>query len=436
MNNDPTLKELSPYMRPSTSRGILPWMKDAYVPLSASSLYKLRSGIEIEQRSERLAFDESAYEYFKEMEHTSSEHLRFITRFEGDITQELSNVPEVSVAITVASDQEGDNLYTTLEQYALQSPSVPFEVILFLNKVKGVGDSTATLNALHLFKKEYPDFPVAAFDYEFSEQMPLGYIKKVLHDTVALRHFRANSQNPTILLSDSDVHRTHPHYTMHMLNALDDTSIDIVAGHLDWDNDAFLRFPELHFTTRLHQLVDHAIYNKAGEMITSGTATAMRLSTYCEIGGTPPVGRGEDVMHGLTIQARRGNAASIVRPHADAIVETSARRTVAALKQGFAPNETWRFRSDENDRAMRLAYKANSLSENDPFGDGLEERMRLLARRVLGVYSTELHSELFMYAFNELGVSAKIDRTKEGVAIDDFDASAAIAAMQAYRNLK
>lgn len=424
------LPETSVYDVPPSSLGVLPWMETVEIPSARSSLSRLFAELDVGGQTERYSFNENAERYFRKLEAASSNYFLAIAGFEEYLVDDLGPA-ETTVAIAVASDQEGDNIYTTLEQYAGQSVSSDFDIVLFLNKTKAGGDDRQTLAAIELFTKNYPDFPVKTFCHEFSEQMPIGYIKKMLHDTVALHHLRNESEDPVIILGDGDTRRIHPRYIQRILESFNDKSVDIVTGHLDWDHDAFLQFPELHFATRLYQLADYAIHSRDGRKVTPGAATAMRLGSYCEMEGTVDVARGEDVLHGLKIEAIRGDATSIVHPHPEAVLETSARRNVVAFQQGYAPNETWKLRSRAQD-AMVRSYTADTNERRESVSlHELEGSMRKLAKRVIDVYDESFEVGLFQEALGELGVDATLKRSS-CATITRFDASQALEARRDY----
>lgn len=428
----PTQDDIAGYEMPPAARGTLPWMNEVEIAHEKSPLSELFLDVSVETREERLPFRESAELYFRNMRAVSPNYFRDIVAFERSIRSHPADIPEATLAIAVASDQEGENIYDTLREYAKQSVASEFETVLFLNKTSQGGDNGPTYAALDSFKAAYPEFAVNTFYYEFPQQMPIGFIKKILHDSVAYRHFLNGSADPVMLLGDADTRFVSPRHVEHVLAAFKDETVDIVAGHFDWDQEAFLQFPELHFATRLYQIVNHAIHVSDGHKITPGPATAMRISSYCEMGGTPAVKRGDDILHGLTVEAMRGSADTIVYPHTDAVVQASARRSVAALNQGYAPNETWKLRSLSQDMIIRNAEKTNirRTELRDP-----ELRLRALAKRVIDVYRPDYTDGLFEAALGELGVTATVDRNSD-VTLLDFDATDALTKLHRYKDKK
>ncbi|HSX06621.1 MAG TPA: hypothetical protein VLG92_02790 [Candidatus Saccharimonadia bacterium] len=428
------------WLRPPTSLPISPWMDEVTIVPHQTSLARMEQNYQdVEHREGALDFHVEADVYFKDLHDAQPEYYDFISTFEHEMSNRWPvNGRSTTVAIAAASHEEHDKLYSTLEQFARNRVENDHEVVVFLNRPAAIGDMQGqrTFAAMRRFMDDYPDFPVRVFSHIFDHEEPIGKIKRILHDTVALRHHRANSDDPFMVLCDADTIDLSSDFVTEMtLPMKKDLLIDSVAGHLDWDREAFRNHPELHFATRLYQLIDHTLHYRDNRKVTPGAATAIRLSTYCAIKGTVEDSRGEDVALGIAISKMRGGWHTITYPGPDCVLHTSARRSIAALQNGLAPNEKWRmdFRAKQPDIRLAGAKIARNTQFNMLGGLALSERLRFLGLRVIVNYPGGHDPALYENALVDLGVAAKLGPSPEHVSFEVFDPHLAISTIQSLK---
>lgn len=416
------------YERPPTALAPPAWMHEVAVEEGSTGIARLARGLGVlpERGLEPLEFYQESTIYLDELQLQEPEHFAYLVAYERELAQRWPADRPITVAIAAASHEEGENLKHTLEQYAALPNQDEFEVVVFLNDTDhplGSQENAKELtqDSLRQFIHEHPDFPVRYFNRSYeSGGATIGSIKKLLHDVVILRHNRAGSKDPILILNDADLISLSSQYVAEMVEPLrNDPALDAVAGHLDWDAANYYRFPELHFATRLYQIINRTLYLRSGDVPTPGASTAVRMSSYCAAGGTARVGRGEDVLLGLSLASIRGSNGSVVHPASpECILETSSRRDVMALRQGLAPNEKWKMGIDVHDPRVRSHAHKKPVREVSLWEDNLADRMKAIAQKVIDVYQPCPNPELLVKAFGTLGVDACVGRHSRVLGLD------------------
>lgn len=295
---------------------------------------------------------------------------------------------DVVVTIPVAGHQEADNIYRTLEAYLDQTmPRDRFEIDLYVNNPvtnsRGIAlDSDNTLTEIERFRTDHPELPVRVFH----EVLPrndakIGKIRKTLVDSVLQRHkdrLDQGSDKDLVLVSnDADAIRVNPQYLETMLGTLKNNErLDAVLGQIDWDNKAYVNYPEVHIGTRLYQFFDTIVRNKEGLIAaTSGANTAFRASMYAAVGGYKATNAdGFDIDIAEDVELGRDMRAGRYRTGIDPVgfggvkgsrIETSARRAIWTWQTHMdSPYNQWNYGFSADDDAVR-DIKIDSLSPRD-----------------------------------------------------------------------
>jgi hypothetical protein len=296
------------------------------------------------------------------------EHQAIVTSLAEQITA-MHPTTEIVVAMPVAGHQEGDNIYRTLSAYLDQSlDRERFELVLYVNHpvTDPSGRPTSaqqTLDEITRFQRDHPDFPVQVM-YERLERSDatIGNIRKRLNDAIIKRSLdrtETPGQDLIVVSNDADTIQMSNIYLENFINKYRaNPNVDAMLGQLDWDNDAFIRYPELHVATRLFLYHDIIERRAGGNIGSSGANFSMKMKNYAAVGGYASNSRvGEDVELGRALKAARhggtreavgyaGNAASRL--------ETSARRA-AYVYETFndAPYNQWSYSFSADDDAVR-----------------------------------------------------------------------------------
>jgi hypothetical protein len=397
------------------------------------------------RRSESLpVFSTEATAYFVNMAINRTPYYDLVARAEADLAKRWPLQDErVTVAIAVASHQEGEVLYDTLLHYANESDVRQFEVLLFLNRPdrdsKGRPTNDRRSNTfLRKFMNEYPEVPIRTFTHTFEGSSTIGAIKGMLHDVTALRHLRAGSVDPIMILNDADLKHASQGYIDAMVTPFDqDAATDVVMGHLDWDHADFKQFPQLHVATRLYQMIDRFRRHQAGIKMMAGANTAIRLSTYCAAGGTPHLERGEDIAVGQSVRDLRGGIHTFSEPlTAEGIIQSSLRRSIVAMRQGLGPNEKWKMGFGVHDDTVRDSAKLQQMRNRSSRDQSkLASHIRYLTERVINAYGEDVPVNRYETVLGELGIKAVVSGEAGRRSLSKTDMAEAFNTLEAFRAL-
>ncbi len=358
---------------------------------------KRRSKTLVENPSAPLNPSTETTEYFS---HQEKDHIDEVRQFATEIGPMPSSV-EIAICIPVAGHQESQNIYDSLKNYTYQTVSKDkFEIILFVNSPKydrsgNPLSSQATLEEINRFKRDFPDMPIRVIQKSYDEPPRIGQLRKILSDVVLYRNLeRKTGQDILIASNDADNKGIAPEYLENFIQLFySDPKIDGSLGQLDWDPEAYIKYPIIHIGTRLFQYLNITGMNRSGRMSSSGANFAYRGSIYAAIGGyVETLSGAEDVAIGQAIIAARGDHKRL--KFAGAIksrLYTNSRRAIKALQDGLSPIEQWNkgFSAfDDEVRKMQLGT-GTDIDFNNPkqvatFKEGLE----YVINRTLDVYES------------------------------------------------
>lgn len=300
----------------------------------------------------------------------------------------LSNAVEAIVAIPVAGHQEQDNIYRTLSAYLNQSLARnKYEIVLYVNhpetdKNGNPTSAQATLDEISRFQADHPELPVRVIYEKLPrEEARIGNIRKLLNDALVKRLLdRGSTDKDLIIISnDADTVSMSDNYLENFTTKFQDNpNIDSMLGQLDWDNESFLHYPELHIGTRLFLYTSIQYRQIGGGLGSSGANFAFRAKSYSAVGGyNPEAALGEDVALGHAFNAARQGASTKkavgFAGNTASRLETSGRRSVYVLENfNDAPINQWDYSFGADDDAVR----AGGLSRPRPdFTKAADRRM-------------------------------------------------------------
>ncbi|MBI3069768.1 MAG: protein kinase [Candidatus Levybacteria bacterium] len=376
-----------------------------------------------------------AQDYFTRQKPEYVEEIKSLAK---QINQPPSPNLKAIVAIPVAAHQEGENIYNTLKTYAYQdAPTDEFEILLFLNYPEKDRQGNPikpdkTLLEVERFKKDYPDLPVRVITKILPlEQANIGTIRKYLSDVALYRHLqRGEKVGDLILISnDADQKGVAPTYISNFLKRFEQNKeVDGLLGQLDWDPEAYVKYPLIHVGTRLFQYLNTIGRFRTGRMPSSGANFAFRGSAYSAVGGyLDNIPGGEDIALGQAIIQGRRNHSSIGYAGArTSRLYTSARRAINALSKSLSPVEQWNRGFSVFDDEIRKFQQGvgEDIDYNNPqhlarLKSGLEE----IINRTLDVYeegeSLGKGAAYYRQALRYLGV--KYELKDDQVAITNMD---------------
>lgn len=308
----------------------------------------------------------------------SEEHLERVRGNAEQIAEQMSEDVKVVVTIPVAGHQEADNIYRTLEAYTTQTLDASnYEIVLYVNHPETDSDGNAldaadTLAEIERFKRDHPDMPIRVMHEALPrDRAKIGYIRKVLVDTALMRHQAVGSGSPLAIVSnDADTIAINPNYLEVMLRELNAGDDDAVVGQVDWDNRAYVNYPEVHIGTRLFQFFDVGLRVHEGRvMSTSGANTAFSAASYAAVGGYDDSEElGEDVVLGRDFLAARDGTDRTPIGFGGVVgsrIETSARRSIFTwLQHHDAPYRQWHYPFGADDDDVR-GINVDTLSPAD-----------------------------------------------------------------------
>lgn len=314
--------------------------------------------------------------------------------------------PELVVAIPVAGHQESQNIYRTLEQYTTQTASPEqFELALLVNhpETDSEGNPTSvqeTLEEIGRFRGDYPDLRISVLYQPLArEEAKIGRIRKLLSDSILMRSQQQNWSGDFLIAgNDVDTIEVSDYYVENLIEQGDSSErVDGFYGHLDWDYNAFVVYPQVHIGTKYMQLLGLMNRMRSGKVESSGANFAYRASSYAAVGGFDEDAEiGEDVIMGSAIRlARRGALRHEPIKHAGIFksrVMTSARRAVDSyINHGQAPALQWNGEFTADDE-----LRVEPEPESEPFDytdteavDGLVEQIEAFINQTNEVYFGE-----------------------------------------------
>lgn len=258
----------------------------------------------------------------------------------------------LTIAIPVASRQEGTTIYQTLKSFSNQSadPAL-YEIVLFENSIKGSDLAYAyTAEEIRRFQANYPYIRVQHFYDELArEQMTIGYLRKLVTDLTLLRYQQRGDfqHDHYISRTDADTCGIHQRYVETFLRKFEQNPFcDAFYGPLDFALEHYAYSPLLYFGHRFQVLLEQVARKKAGyDGGSVGPNVVFRASAYAHAGGYSAMSKcGEDIsLDNILRRLRAGAVQHRTLQCAGSCTRlfSSARRGAKALELGFAPLEQW-----------------------------------------------------------------------------------------------
>ncbi|MBI2601201.1 protein kinase [Candidatus Daviesbacteria bacterium] len=387
-------------------------------------LAKNRSKTLKQNPNAKLNSYQEAQMYFEKQNPAYYQEIKQLT---GQIKEEPSVNLKAIVCIPVAGHQEGGNIYNSLANYLPQDASKDqYEILLFVNypQTDKQGEPVKpdnTLSEIERFRKDHPDVPIRVVVKALPiKQANIGTIRKYLNDIALFRQYQRGPKAEDIILisNDADNKGIAPTYLSNFIQKFEQNpQVDGMLGQLDWDPEAYIKYPLLHIGTRLFQNLAVIGRHRSGRMPSSGANFAFRGSIYAAIGGYLPGSEGgEDIAIGWgIIEGRQDHKRVTFAGTRVSRLYTSARRAIAAIKDGIVPLDQWQkeFSAfDDEIRRMQLGEGEN-INYDDPaqlakFKEGLET----VINKTLDIYEhgerLGKDSEYYQRALRWSGIQYKV----------------------------
>lgn len=351
---------------------------------------KENSGVELDAKTEVIDY----------LSRQDSKYKEEIAKLAESVAQP-SDSKDLIICIPVAGHQEGKNIYDSLKNYTYQDiDRDKFEIQLFVNYPEKdqngkVLDAKETLIEIERFKKDYPDMPITVITKKFKvEEAKIGSIRKFGTDIALYRYYELSKRNKDLIVvsNDADLKGISPSYVSNFINVFrKNPKTDGLLGQLDWDPEAYAKYPLVHIGTRLFQYLAIIGRHRSERMPSSGANFALKASIYAGIGGyLEQLEGGEDIAIGQAILEARKSTTSI--KYAGAGVSrlyTSARRAIKSLEKGLSPVEQWNKGFSAFDDEIRQ-FELNSTTDIDYDDSGIVEKLKndleIVINRTLDVY--------------------------------------------------
>lgn len=320
---------------------------------------------------------------------------------------------DIAVAIPVAGHQEMDTIYNTLSAYLDQTMDRDrYEIVLYVNhpETDQNGNPTyaeETLAEIQRFQNDYPGMNVKViYDKLTRDKANISYIRKVLSDTMVRRTLdrtnNATGEDLIVVSNDADTIRVSNQYLDNFVSRFRQSpDIDAMLGQLDWDNEAYIKYPEIHVATRLF-LYESIMKRRAGGGIeTSGANFTYHLKNYAAVGGYKPgITVAEDVDLGYRFKAARSGAARKKAigygGNVQSRLETSARRAIYTFETfDDAPYNQWNysFSADDDDvRRLTVSKEERDMTDSNVRGEVMRSTENLINRTIRSMGLTSASS--------------------------------------------
>lgn len=296
------------------------------------------------------------------LERQDRSYLEQLQTLNAEIGSPMHQDTKAAICIPVAGTQEAANIYKTLSGYADQTlGSNSYEIILLVNtperfRESKAGDLATTFSEIERVKQDFPDLAIRVADVTIpDDQVNIWNLRKIATDLGVLRANEAGIQNDVLLLSnDADNQGISPDYLKSYVDYFSrHPEKDGAVGNLQYDPQAFIRFPEMAVATEFATRLDQQGF-KNGNVMLFGSNSAIKASTYCAIGGYPSTEvqgmDGEQGWTGHTIRRLRQQKGTLGFVE-DALLTTASRRGV--LQYLRDPNKAVEFGDVKAEELMR-----------------------------------------------------------------------------------
>lgn len=278
--------------------------------------------------------------------------------------QPMDRACELVFCIPVALGQETMTLKRTIEHIRqLDIEPNRCEIVLNLNipvnaiqtEERALSVAT-TIQEVNAASMATGCIPVRFFVQRIVANHTIGFVRKVLHDVVTVRHIARNTQQGDLILvrTDADLTYIHPQYARHLLSLFTaNPNVDLIHGRGDFDLDALLSEPILFVSRLLATTVDEFLRNEGRRVRMGGPNAAMRARAYARVHGFGfKVSIAEDCDLDKRIQSADRHAHNAKTPFIadspvaliggpESVLETSARRAIAAIRNRVPVQYQW-----------------------------------------------------------------------------------------------
>src|SRR3989344_17194 len=234
-------------------------------------------------------------EITKYFERQDNQYLKQLEILNGQIGEPMETNTRLVVCIPVAGHQESKNIYQTLESFAKQKRNPKeFEVLLFVNspertKTESIDEINKTKAEIERAQREFPELQIrVAQTFLPQNDIRIGNIRKILTDLALLRQRSAGITRDLILMSnDADNQGISEEYIDSYIKYFEEhPEKEGAVGNLQYDPNAFIRFPVIHLRQELSTFLDQVGF-KNGNVTLFGGNSAIKSSIYASIGGYP-----------------------------------------------------------------------------------------------------------------------------------------------------
>ena len=225
----------------------------------------------------------------------------------------LTDKCRLSICIPVAAVEEADYIYTALSSFTNQTAEPDsFEIVLFLNCVNSDSSNVAlekTFSEIARFRENHPEIQLHAFYRELPKTIAtIGYIRKLLNDSVLYRHFKREGElgEHILVRADADTRAVNPRFVESYSELFDEhPNVDSFFGKTDWDWESYLSDPVYLVSARMFISIERYMHRRA-DLSGSGPNFAVRAARYADAGGyRPDKDLAEDVQLSQDLKIRR-----------------------------------------------------------------------------------------------------------------------------------
>ena len=353
--------------------------------------------------------------YFEDQRRRYPGYVEELTTLSQQETEGMNEATEAVVALAVAGHQEYNNIYRTLETYAVQQTregdSVwrdrkhpKYEVIIYVNWPEG-SSPEKTLKEIERFKKDHPEVPVRVFQEELKkDEVKVGWIKKKVFDLALLRRKeRGDGADLLIIANDADNVYTSPTYlenVVETMNGPEGENYDALLGRQDLDPEVYRDNPTFHAVMRFWQFMEGIMRHESQMVGTQGRNTVMRSSVYAAIGGNREAEFWADLEFGQLIHLARGENPTI--GYSDtAWVMVDPRREIDKFKKGEPVALTWAdFNERQNVRGASLHRDIENVdllalseaAEDDDLVKKFKKRLEEEIQLIIGIFGPRVNA--------------------------------------------
>ncbi|MEK7543928.1 MAG: hypothetical protein AAB557_03605 [Patescibacteria group bacterium] len=350
------------------------------------------------------------------------------------LSQYNSPVPDsIKAVVAIPANKEGQNIYTTLMQYAKQkdlkdAPLDPstYQMVIYDNRVKG-STADATRAEVMRFKNEHPEMNIVYLEHILDQKPTIGRIRRNLTNSILKRMEQRNPSLPSVAIisNDADSVNIPDRYVATVMDTFNHNArLDAITGRYDFPQEVYKNYPVLFATERAWQLMDAIVRHneQSGVPQLMGANSAVHSGTLAAIGGYNPKSTlGEDLEVGWMIQAARKSDPTRFHFSNALKLETDPRRAIYKYLQGAGLLDRYTDFADNTDiRGLswqEMATRAEEAYSREKLAESLS-RMRNELYPWLKKSNPEALDRYFKRAMDFLGITFEIDNEKVMITDD------------------